>query len=86
MTCCWAKTGKVSKAAAVLMGSFGVTSWVVVFQTINKTLTDLTFSAYIAGLGGPDVAKLIKGNGPPQASTETVINQKTTAPAESTPP
>jgi hypothetical protein len=68
--------GKISKAAAVMNGSFLVTSWVIVFQTMNKTLTDITFSAYVAAWVIPSVTKLIKGPTPPVASSETTITQK----------
>jgi hypothetical protein len=53
--------GKVSKAAFVMFGSFVVTSWVVVFQVLNKTLTDTTFSAYVLAWVAPVVTKLIRG-------------------------
>lgn len=71
--------GKLSKAAAVMNGSFLVTSWVVVFQTVNKTLSDITFAAYVGAWVVPAVTKLIKGPSPPipGTSTETVVTQKT---------
>lgn len=53
--------GKASKAAFVMHGSFIVTSWVIVYQALNKTLTDLTFGAYLAAWVTPTVARLIKG-------------------------
>lgn len=53
--------GKASKAAFVMFGSFVVTSWVIIFQMLNKTLTDLTYAAYLTTWVAPTVAKLIKG-------------------------
>lgn len=70
--------GRVSKAAFVLGGSFLVTSWVVVFQTVNGTLSDLTFGAYVAAWVAPTVTRLIKGT-PPPASSETTMTQRIVA-------
>lgn len=69
--------GKASKAAAVMGGSFLVTSWVVVWQTVNGTLSDLTFASYIAAWVVPTVTKILKGTSP-VSSSETVISSKTT--------
>lgn len=55
--------GRASKAAFVMFGSFVVTSWVIIFQMLNKTLTDLTFAAYLTAWVVPAVAKLLKGTG-----------------------
>jgi hypothetical protein len=57
--------GKISKAAAVMMGSFFVTSWVVMYQALNHSLTDVTFGAYIAAWVVPTVAAIIKGQPTP---------------------
>jgi hypothetical protein len=54
--------GKASKAAFVMGGSFVVTSWIVIFQTLNKSLSDLTFAAYIGAWVVPAVTALIKGD------------------------
>jgi hypothetical protein len=71
--------GKVSKAAAVMMGSFAVTSWVVVFQTINHSITDTTFGLYVASWVAPTVTRLIKGNQPGSSSTTTSTSTQTVA-------
>ncbi len=63
--------GRMSKSAAVMFGSFLVTSWVVVFQTLNKTISDITFAAYITAWVVPTVAVLIKTQ-PASTSTTTV--------------
>lgn len=60
--------GKASKAAIVMFGSFVLTSWVVIFQTLNKSLSDLTFGAYIAAWVVPAVARIVK---PAQAPDKT---------------
>lgn len=52
-------TGKISKAAAVLMGSFALSSWVVVFKTLNGSMSDTLFSAYLATYAAPAVVKII---------------------------
>jgi hypothetical protein len=61
--------GKASRAAFVMGGSFLLTSWVIIYQTINGTLTDLTFGAYLTAWVIPAVTKLIKGPVPPPPST-----------------
>jgi len=53
--------GKLSKAASVMFGAFLLTSWVILYQTLNKTLTDVTFAAYLAAWVAPTVTKLITG-------------------------
>jgi hypothetical protein len=52
--------GRISKAAAVMMASLFVTSWVIVYQTITHQLTDTGFAAYLAAWVAPSVAKIIK--------------------------
>lgn len=51
--------GKASKAAIVMFGSFVLTSWVIIFQTLSKTLTDLTFAAYVTAWVVPAVTNAI---------------------------
>jgi hypothetical protein len=63
--------GKASKAAFVMGGSFLVTSWIVIFQTLNKTLSDLTFAAYVGAWVVPAVTVLIKGS--QNSNSETTI-------------
>lgn len=76
--------GKASKAAFVMGGSFIVTSWIVIFQTLNKTLSDLTFAAYIGAWVVPAVTALIKGPSP-NATSETTITSRTVTPPEEKP-
>jgi hypothetical protein len=69
--------GKISKGAFVLLGSFILTSWVIIFQTINSTLSDTVFGLYVGSWIVPTVTKLIKGT-PPGASSETMMTTRTT--------
>jgi hypothetical protein len=55
---------RLSKAAAVMMGSFAMTTWVIVYLALNNHLTEGYFSAYIAAWVAPAVAKIIKGTAP----------------------
>jgi hypothetical protein len=56
-------TGKISKAAAVLMGSFALSSWVIVYVTLEGKLTDVLFAAYMAVFATPAVVKIIGDKG-----------------------
>lgn len=56
--------GKMSKAAAVMFGSFALTTWVIVFLTLNGKLTEGYFAAYITAWVAPVVVKLIKTPAP----------------------
>jgi hypothetical protein len=60
--------GKMSKAALVMFGSFVVTSWVIVYQSLMKTLTDITYAAYLTAWVAPAVARIIK-SGPTGGQT-----------------
>ena len=68
--------GKVSKAAAVMMGSFAGTTWVIVYLTLCDKLTEGYFAAYLAAWVAPSVTKLIV-NKPVPATQETRITQTT---------
>jgi len=57
--------GKMSKAACVMFGSFALTTWTIVYLTINDKLTEGYFGAYLAAWVLPAVTKLIKGPSPP---------------------
>lgn len=57
--------GKMSKAATVMLGSFALTTWVIVYLAITGRLNEGYFAAYLAAWVAPAVAKLIKGNDPP---------------------
>ena|SRR5271170_4761893 len=57
--------GKISRAACVLLGSFLLTSWGMVFMWLNEKMTEGYFAAYLAAWVAPAVTKLIKGPIPP---------------------
>lgn len=52
------ENGRVSRLAVVLMGSFVVTSWVVVQMALNDKLTEGIFGIYAAAWVIPSVAKM----------------------------
>lgn len=56
--------GKISKAAGVLLGSFVMTTWVIVYLTYTGKLTEGYFTAYLAAWVAPTIAKLFKPNPP----------------------
>jgi hypothetical protein len=68
--------GKTSKAACVMFGAFALSTWILIFLTINEKITEGYFGAYLAAWVGPAVAKIIKG--PDAVSTSTVTATSTT--------
>lgn len=73
--------GKISKAAAVMMGSFALTTWVMIYLTLESKLTEGYFAAYLAGWVAPAVTKLIV-NAPPATTQQTTITQTTVTPPQ----
>lgn len=53
-------TKQISKIAAVMFASFVVTSWVLIYQTLSGTLSDVTYGAYLAAWVAPMVTAIIK--------------------------
>jgi len=51
--------GRLSKAAAVMMGAFALTTWVIAYLAVNDKLTEGYFSAYLAAWVAPTVTRLI---------------------------
>jgi len=51
--------GKLSKSACVLLGSFLMTTWVIVYLTYTGKLTDMYFATYVTAWVTPTVTKLI---------------------------
>lgn len=79
--------GKASKAAFVMFGALGVTSWIVITMTHDKTMTGEIFAAYIAGWVAPAVTKLIVDGGVKKAavsgsSDTNIAQQVVVTPAE----
>lgn len=62
--------GRLSKSAAVMMGSFLLTSWFIVFQTLMGTMTEGYLGIYVTAWVGPTVTKLIKGSTPTPPETQ----------------
>lgn len=60
--------GKISKAAAVMMGSFLMTTWLMIYLTLNGKMTEGYFTIYCGAWIIPTVTKLIKGPSPPEPS------------------
>jgi len=57
--------GKIAKSAVVLLGSFALTTWVIVYLAITNKLNEGYFAAYLAAWVAPTVTKLIKGTDAP---------------------
>ena len=51
--------GKISKAAAVMMGSFILTSWIMVKLTLTEHMTEGYLTVYVGAWIVPAVTKLI---------------------------
>ncbi len=52
------ENGKLSRLACVFVGSFGVSSWIVIRATMDGKMTELLFAAYGAMWVAPITAKL----------------------------
>jgi hypothetical protein len=52
-------TKKISKAAAVLIGSFAVSSWVLLYQVLTEHMSDANYLGYMAVFAAPAITKLI---------------------------
>lgn len=51
--------GKMSKAAAVMMGAFAMTTWLMIFLTLNNKMTEGYLAIYVGAWIAPSVARLI---------------------------
>jgi hypothetical protein len=51
--------GRLSKAAAVMMGAFALTSWLIVYLALTGRLTEGYFTAYLGAWVAPTVTALI---------------------------
>lgn len=61
--------GRISKAACVMLGSFLMTTWVIVFLTYTGNLTEGYYTAYLAAWVAPTIAKVFKSQ-PVQAPAQ----------------
>jgi hypothetical protein len=73
--------GKMSKPAAVMFGSFIVTSGIMVYLTYMSKLTEGYFTAYLLAWVAPSVTRLITNRPaqPAMASTATATATVTSA-------
>lgn len=51
--------GKLSKAAAVMMGAFTMTTWLMIYLTLNGKMSEGYLSIYVAAWITPTVVRLI---------------------------
>lgn len=71
--------GKLSKAAAVMMGAFLLTSWGMAYMWLAKMMTEGYFGAYLLAWVSPTVTKLIVNRPAPTSTSETTVVQSTTS-------
>lgn len=60
--------GRISKAAAVMLGAFALTTWVIAYLTVNDKLTEGYFVAYLGAWVAPTVTRLIVARAPTSTS------------------
>jgi hypothetical protein len=65
--------GKLSKAAAVLLGSFILTSWIMIYLTLTGKMTEGYFTSFSGIWIIPTVTKLIVNRPAPTSVRETVV-------------
>jgi hypothetical protein len=51
--------GKLSKAAAVMMGAFAMTTWLMVYLALNNKMTEGYLAIYVGAWIAPTVTRLI---------------------------
>lgn len=51
--------GKLSKAAAVMMGAFAMTTWLMVYLALNSKMTEGYLAIYVGAWIAPTVTRLI---------------------------
>ncbi len=71
--------GKLSKAAAVMMGAFLLTSWGMVYMWLTKTMTETYFNGFLLAWVVPSVTKLIVNRPAPASTSETTVLKSTTS-------
>lgn len=71
------ENGKTSKIAVILMGSFAMSTWLIIFYAMTGKLTEGYFGLYLTAWVAPTVAKMItnapisSGNSSPTITTTT---------------
>lgn len=78
--------GTMSRSACVLLASFGVTTWGMVYMWLNDKMTEGYFLAYIAAWVTPAVTKLIVNASTANAKTAADANVASATAAASGPP
>lgn len=58
------ENGRVSKIAVAFMLTLVVTTWMMAYMTLTKSITEGYFSIYVAAWIAPIVARIIKGTPP----------------------
>lgn len=53
--------GKLSKAAAVMMGAFAMTTWLMIYLALNSKMTEGYLAIYVGAWIAPAVTRLIVG-------------------------
>lgn len=73
--------GKLSKAATVMLGAFGLTTWLMVYLALNGKMTEGYLAIYVGAWIAPTVTKLFKGTPPATVEeTSTTSTTKTVTP------
>ena len=57
--------GKISKAAAVMLGAFIATTWMMVYLTLQGKMTEGYLGIYVAAWIAPTVTRLVVVGKPP---------------------
>lgn len=76
--------GKVSRAAAFAIGSFFLTTWMLIYMTINGTITEGYYNGFLLAWVAPTLAKILRGPNdpiPPSNSTSVVVTSTSVTPA-----
>lgn len=72
--------GKMSKAACVMLGAFLVTTWMMIYLTLQDKMTEGYLGIYAAAWIAPTVTRLIKGPGAEISTTTATATTTTVTP------
>ena len=75
--------GKLSKAAAVMMGAFAMTTWLMVYLALNNKMTEGYLAIYVGAWIAPTVTRLIINR--PAETVATLETSTTSMSRTSTP-
>ncbi len=62
--------GRLSKAAAVMLGAFALTTWQMIYLTLSDKMTEGYLGIYVAAWIAPTVARLFKAEPAPTPPAE----------------